>query len=71
MSKEDDALSLSEMPTDKNKIIKSKLSFDTLLKNKYVNYTEEELIQMNDTRKVEILEIDEKKKELKEELTKQ
>ena len=70
MSEEDEALSLSEMPAVKNKIIKRKLSFDKLLKNKYINYTEEELIQMNDTRKDEILEIDEKNKELKEELTK-
>ena len=70
MSEEDEALSLSEMPAVKNKIIKRKISFDKLLKNKYINYTEEELIQMNDTRKDEILEIDEKNKELKEELTK-
>ena len=41
MSEEDEALSLSEMPAVKNKIIKRKLSFDKLLKNKYINYTEE------------------------------
>ena len=70
MSEEDEALSLSEMPAVKNKIIKRKLSYDKLLKNKYINYTEDELIQMNDTRKDEILEIDEKNKKLKEELTK-
>lgn len=70
MSEDDEALSLSEMPAVKNKIIKRKLSFDKLLKNKYINYTEEELIQMNDTRKDEILEIDEKNKKLKDELTK-
>ena len=70
MSEDDEALSLSEMPAVKNKIIKRKLSYDKLLKNKYINYTEEELIQMNDTRKDEILEIDEKNKKLKEELTK-
>ena len=70
MSEDDEALSLSEMPAVKNKIIKRKLSFDKLLKNKYINYTEEELMQMNDTRKDEILEIDEKNKKLKEELTK-
>ena len=70
MSDEDEALSLSEMPAIKNKIIKRKVSFDKLLKNKYINYTEEELVQMNDSRKDEILEIDEKNKKLKEELTK-
>ena len=70
MSEEDEALSLSEMPAVKNKIIKRKLSYDKLLKNKYINFTEDELIQMNDTRKDEILEIDEKNKKLKEELTK-
>ena len=70
MSEEDEALSLSELPAVKNKIIKRKLSYDKLLKNKYINYTEDELIQMNDTRKDEILEIDEKNKKLKEELTK-
>ena len=70
MSEEDEALSLSEMPAVKNKIIKRKLSYDKLLKNKYINYTEEELIQMNDTRKDEILEIEEKNKKLKKELTK-
>ena len=70
MSEEDEALSLSEMPGVKFKIIKRKLSFDKLLKNKYINYTEEELIQINDSRKDEILELDESNKKLKEELTK-
>ena len=70
MSEEDEALSLSELPAVKNKIIKRKLSYDKLLKNKYINYTEDELIKINDTRKDEILEIDEKNKKLKEELTK-
>ena len=70
MSDEDEALSLSEMPGAKSKIIKRKLSFDKLLKNKYINYTEEELIQINDSRKDEILELDESNKKLKEELAK-
>ena len=70
MSDEDEALSLSEMPGAKTKIKKRKLSFDKLLKNKYINYTEEELVHINDNRKDEILEIDEKNKKAKVELTK-
>ena len=70
MSDEDEALSLSEMPGAKSKLIKRKLSFDKLLKNKYINYTEEELIQINDSRKDEILELDESNKKLKDELAK-
>jgi len=70
MSDDDEALSLSEMPGAKGKIKKRRLSFDKLLKNKYINYTEEELVQINDNRKDEILEMDEKNKKAKEELTK-
>ena len=70
MSDDDEGLSLSEMPAVKNKIIRRKLSFDKLLKNKYINYSEEELIRMNDSRKDDILDLDEKNKKLKEELTK-
>ena len=70
MSDEDEALSLSEMPGAKSKLIKRKLSFDKLLKNKYINYTEEELIQINDSRKDEILELDKSNKKLKDELAK-
>ncbi len=70
MSDEEEALSLSEMPGEKNKVVKRKLSLDKLLKNKYINYTEEELVQLNDQRKDEIIEIDENNKKLKEELTK-
>jgi len=69
MSDDEEALSLSEM-SYKNKIVKRKLSLDKLLKNKYINYTEEELVKMNETRKDEIIQFDEKNKKLKEELTK-
>ena len=69
MSEDEEALSLSEM-SYKNKIVKRKLSLDKLLKNKYINYTEEELVKMNETRKDEIIQFDEKNKKLKEELTK-
>jgi hypothetical protein len=70
MSDDEEPLSLSDTPGLKNKVIKRKVSYDKLLKNKYINYPEEELVQMNEKRKDEILEIDEKNKKLKEELTK-
>lgn len=70
MSDDEEPLSLSDTPQMKNKVIKRKVSYDNLLKNKYINYPEEELVKMNEKRKDEILEIDEKNKKLKEELTK-
>ena len=70
MTDDEEPLSFSDSPQLKNKVIKRKVSYDNLLKNKYINYPEEELIQMNEKRKDEILEIDEKNKKLKEELTK-
>jgi hypothetical protein len=70
MTDEEEALSLSEMPAIQNKMVKRKISFDKLLKNKYINYTEDELSQLVDKRKEEILELDNNNKKLKEKLTK-
>ena len=46
MSDDEEPLSLSDTPQLKNKVIKRKVSYDNLLKNKYINYPEEELIQI-------------------------
>ena len=70
MTNEDQALSLSEIPAVKNKIIKRKLSFEKLYQNKYINYTEDELSKLNEKRKNEIIELDDSNKKLKEKLTK-
>ena len=66
----EEALSLSEMPQINNKFIIRRKSLDNLLKNKYITYTEEELTSMNNQKKDEILQLNEKNKKLKEELTK-
>jgi hypothetical protein len=65
----EEALSLSEIPHTKNNFIIKRLSLYNLLRNKYITYSEEELTAMNDTRKDEILELDEINKKLKQELT--
>ena len=64
------ALSLSEIPAVKNKIIKRKLSLEKFFQNKYINYTEDELSKLNEKRKNEIIELDDSNKKLKEKLTK-
>ena len=38
MSDDEEPLSLSDTPGLKNKVIKRKVSYDKLLKNKYINY---------------------------------
>ena len=50
MSDDEEPLSLSDTPGLNNKVIKRKVSYDKLLKNKYINYPEEELVQMNEKR---------------------
>ena len=66
----EDALSLSEMPQINNKIVIRRKSLDNLLKNKYITYTEEELTLINNQKKQEISQLQEKNQKLKQDLTK-
>ena len=65
-----EALTISEMPQVKNKIIKQKASYSKILKSKYINYTEDELTKMNNEKKNLIMELESKNSKLKEELAK-
>ena len=65
----EEPLSLSEMPQFNNKFIIRRKSLDNLLKNKYITYTEEELLSMNNIKKEEISQLEEKNKKLKQDLT--
>ena len=66
----EEPLSLSEMSQGNNKFIIRRKSLDTLLKNKYITFTEEQLTSLNNQKKDEILKLDEKNKKLKQDLTK-
>ena len=66
----EDPLSISEMTQVNNKFVIRRKSLDNLLKNKYITYSEEELTSMNNQKKDEILKLDEKNKNLRQELTK-
>ena len=65
----EEALSLSELPQVKINYVIRRLSLYNLLRNKYITNTEEELTTMNNNRKDEIMNLDEKNKKLKKELT--
>ena len=62
--------SSSEKKPEYKKYILRRKSLDELLKNKYITYTEEQLTQISNQKKEEILQIADTNKQLKQQLTK-